>query len=618
MALPASNFVIMSVEEPATKKARMVSEPPVMKGPVVWWVRNDLRLQDNPCVRMAAGVALSDKRSFQPIFVFDPRFLDRSPYGRVTDPDFQQSISSRKPITFSSRKTNALRARFWLQCVLKLGEELEAHGSKLLICYGKPEDVLGGLPAETEVKCQMEPVSIEQTDVENYTEAALLKKGSKLRRDHGAMNLYHPHDLPFGHKERPECYSGLGKALGWKDIWTSSEQHDWAAPIRPRVPCPSVFAAPPKDLKVPGVIPADVLADETKTLKHLGYTDEEIKEAQAQQIPQGGEPAARAMLEEWIAEQNRAKEADEFKQAEKAVYWDLPCAGLSGPGAGHDPFQWVNLSKAHGWLRVSHYMAVGCISAREILHRSKETPNFAGVAHRLLWREFHRLYAMKYHRRIAWQQGPARVKRTWSQDPDIAEAWKRGKTGVPYIDACQRELEKTGWLAYKGRKTSAHFLVHDLGIDWRLGAFHDEEVLLDYDFAMNYGNWAVVAKVGNGGQSAWDGSREVDPEHTDLKNKLRAEQENDPTGAYIRRWVPELKNVEDKFVHTPWLMEEKHMEASGCVIGRDYPISLLGALDLRDGYEEPEAEQPTSVTAYKELLAAKDKEISDLKRKIDA
>lgn len=145
--------------------------------------------------------------------------------------------------------------------------------------------------------------------------------------------------------------------------------------------------------------------------------------------------------------------------------------------------QWTNLSTPHGGMRVSHYMAVGCITAREIYARALETPYLSMVAHRLLWREFHRLYATKYHRQIAWQQGPAKVERTWNQDPAIADAWKRGHTGVPYIDACQRELQKTGWLAYKGRKTSAHFFVFDLWMDWRIGAFHDEETLLDYDFA---------------------------------------------------------------------------------------------------------------------------------------
>jgi len=569
--------------EPVTKKQRTETqeEPrdiPKMSGPVVWWVRNDLRVQDNPVVRAVDGAALSDARPFVAVFVFDPRFLDRSPYGRVTDPEFKNSIATRKAITFSSRKTNALRARFWLDGVKRLGEELAARGSKLLVCYGKPEDVLAGLPNESEVKCQSEPVSIEQTDVEEFTAAALQKKGSKLRLDPGAMSLYHPDDLPFGVRERPENYSELGHALGWKDIWTSAKREDWAAPIRPCVPAPAVFPAPPHDLQLPGLIPPEVLVDETKTLQRLGYTDEEIKEAQAQPIPQGGEPAARAHLEAWAKEQHRVKA--EGVPLTKAVYWDLPCAGQNGAGAAHDPFQWANLSTSNGWFRISHYMAIGCISAREIYSKAMETPCFAGAAHRLLWRDFHRLYAQKYHRQIAWQQGPAKVKRSWSQDPEVADAWKKGMTGVPYIDACQRELNKTGWHAYKGRKTTAHFLVHDLGMDWRIGAFHHEETLLDYDFAMNYGNWAVVAKIGNGGSSAWDGSRDVDAEHWDLRYKLRAEQENDPTGTYIRRWVPELRNVDDKHIHTPWTMTEDDMKVGGCVLGQDYPTSLVGALDI--------------------------------------
>ena len=137
---------------------------------------------------------------------------------------------------------------------------------------------------------------------------------------------------------------------------------------------------------------------------------------------------------------------------------------------------------------------------------AKDTPNFTGAAHRLMWRDFHRLYAQKYGRRVAWLQGPARVERPWSQDPDVAEAWKQGKTGIPYIDACQRELLQTGWLAYKGRKTAAYFFVHD--------------------FAMSYGNWAVVSKIGNGGSGAWSGSGDVDQAHLDLRWKLRAELEH--------------------------------------------------------------------------------------------
>jgi deoxyribodipyrimidine photo-lyase len=174
------------------------------------------------------------------------------------------------------------------------------------------------------------------------------------------------------------------------------------------------------------------------------------------------------------------------------------------------------------------------------------------------------------------------------------EAWKKGLTGVPYFDACQRQLQQTGVHSDQGRKTAAKFLIQDLGLDFRIGAFHDEEVLLDYDFAVNYGNWSSAATVANAGWTPWYGKQEEDKEHLDLKRMLRVEQEKDPSGAFIRRWVPELRNVDSKHIHTPWLMTEAEMQACGCKLGRrdadaemleetsriDYPLPLLGAFDL--------------------------------------
>jgi deoxyribodipyrimidine photo-lyase len=604
-----------AVEAPCEEEAVEARVIPTSAGPCIWWARNDLRVQDNPVLRAVVGAALADRRPFTAVFCFDPRFLDRSPYGRVTDPEFKRSISTRKPVTFSARKTCALRARFWIQCVVRLGEELERRGSKLLVCHGRPEDVLGALPEGSEVKCLPEPVSIEQTDVEEFVRARLVAGGSKLRTDPGAMSLYHPDDLPFHPRDRPDSFTGLGFALGWKDIWTSAERADGAAHIRGPVPAPKEFPPPPAELRLPGQIPTEVLADERRTLLHLGYTEEEIQEVEGQDIPEGGEPAARLWLERWAAGAKLSKAQEEQPPA---VYWDLPCGGQSGPTAGEvDPMQWATLTTPFGGIRISCYMAVGCITAREILHRAQETPFYPMAAHRLMWREFHRMYAIKYHRRVAWLQGPARVTRTWSEDPEIADKWKRGLTGVPYIDACQRELLKTGWLAYKGRKTAAHFLVFDLWMDWRIGAFHDEERLLDYDFAMNYGNWAVVSKIGNGGASAWDGSRDFDPEHWDLRFKLHAEQVNDPSGAYIRQWVPELRGVDDRFIHTPWLMSKEDMRSCGCVVGVDYPASLVGPLDIKCDWgmdEHPsQGNENPSYAELKEQLEAKDRELAALR-----
>ena len=131
------------------------------------------------------------------------------------------------------------RAGFLLQSLLRLHGQLEAKNSKLHICYGKPEEVLVTLPPGSEVKRQSEPVFIEQIDALQFVQRALSQREDNPHRDHGAMNLYHPHCLPFRHHEQSECFSALSTARGWKDIWTSTEPHASATPIRKIVRVPS-------------------------------------------------------------------------------------------------------------------------------------------------------------------------------------------------------------------------------------------------------------------------------------------------------------------------------------------------------------------------------------------
>ena len=88
--------------EPAAKRARTggaveARVVPTSAGPCIWWARNDLRVQDNPVLRAVVGAALADRRPFTAVFCFDPRFLDRSPYGRVTDPEFKRSAAPPEP-----------------------------------------------------------------------------------------------------------------------------------------------------------------------------------------------------------------------------------------------------------------------------------------------------------------------------------------------------------------------------------------------------------------------------------------------------------------------------------------------------------------------------------------
>jgi len=530
---------------------------------------------------------------FAAVFVLDPRFFDSSPYGRVTDPKFEKSIPTRRPISFGNRKCSAQRAHFILQCLRELSQELASQGVHLHVCYGLPEDVLEALPAGSSVYCQQEPVSVECTDIENDVEAKLGGKSSSLIREWGAMSLYHREDYPFRLEEgeMPTCFTELGCTLGWDDIWSVPDRSSWAAPVRSPVRAPATYPKTAEGLDLPGLLTAEVLADVPECLRRLGYSKEEIEDALSRDDPLGGEQQARKLFEAWLARQGLTGDNPQ-DHSQAPVFWDLPVG--NGPGEGHDALQWANLARPHGWTRISQHLAVGCISAREIFARTASCPNFNGVVHRLLWRELHRLNAIRFGRRLFWLQGPGWVERPWTSDATLSEAWKFGRTGIPYVDACMRELQQTGWLAYKGRKTAAFVLVFGMGVDWRIGAYIFEEFLLDYDCAMNYGNWITVAAVEKPRRHEWHEGATVEElveaYRSDVQMKLSAEMANDPAGEYIRRWVPELHSVSDAFVHMPWAMSPEEMEKCSCRVGQDYPAPLTGSLHLSTSEEELQKE----------------------------
>lgn len=566
-------------EERQAKKQRTDFAQPTLE---VGWLRNDLRLYDNPVLHEIASAAKSKGLPSLLIYIFDPRFYDESGYGRVTDPDREKSIITRQPADFSSRKCNGRRAHFYLGAIRDLQRRLRSLSTELWVFYGKPEEVFKQLAQQygcgLEVVCLREPVSPEWTDVEVAVEAVLAESGSSLRRLWGAMSLYHEDDLPFEPKETPGSYTAVTRELGWRDLWTCLDKEDEATPIRQPLPSPTEWTS-----KSPAVPPRqawsnDVLQDDAAALKTLGYSAAEVSEALSSPHcgptdGEAGETAAWTRFAQWIAEEPEANPGG-FDAS------DLPTSGTQHAGEV-DPMQWRNLSQPHGWMQLSKYLACGCISPRAIYHElaDKEHWGLPGVVHRLMWREWHRLNAIKYHRRTFWLQGPGKQNMVWirgEREAEFAERWRTGKTGIPYIDASMRELSATGWLAYKARKTCAAFLSHDLWIDWRLGAYHFEEMLLDYDVAMNYGNWVTCVRV----DKDYHGQKWQTWEHETLQHKLLAEARNDPDGSYIKAWVPELRQVPASFVHAPWAMPPAEMEKVGFKLGKDYPEPILDSSKL--------------------------------------
>ena len=159
----------------------------------------------------------------------------------------------------------------------------------------------------------------------------------------------------------------------------------------------------------------------------------------------------------------------------------------------------------------------------------------------LAWRDWasHLLFWRPEASGLAWQTGLRAIP--WRVDAADFAAWKEGRTGFPTVDAAMRQLAETGWISNRARLIVASFLSRELFLDWRLGARHFMQTLVDGDVANNAANWQWVSGVGTDAAPYFR-----------ILNPSRQGERFDPHGAWVRHWVPELRDVPDAFVHRPW------------------------------------------------------------------
>ncbi|SMG42914.1 deoxyribodipyrimidine photo-lyase [Cedecea sp. NFIX57] len=219
-----------------------------------------------------------------------------------------------------------------------------------------------------------------------------------------------------------------------------------------------------------------------------------------------------------------------------------------------------------GTSRLSPYLATGVLSPRQCLHRLlKEHPKAlegeAGATwlNELIWREFYRHLMVAYpklcrHRPfIAWTD-----KVRWSGNEAWLEAWQQGKTGYPIVDAAMRQLNQTGWMHNRLRMVVASFLVKDLLIDWRQGERYFMSQLIDGDLAANNGGWQWAASTGTDAAPYFR-----------IFNPTTQGERFDAEGDFIRHWLPELKTVPGKQIHSPWAWADKQKQTL------DYPRPIV-------------------------------------------
>jgi deoxyribodipyrimidine photo-lyase len=227
-----------------------------------------------------------------------------------------------------------------------------------------------------------------------------------------------------------------------------------------------------------------------------------------------------------------------------------------------------------GTSALSPYLRFGMLSAREAVVAATEAASAAPdpAAARdaetwlteLVWREFylHILHHFPFVLEEAFN--PALRRIAWREAPGELEAWKAGRTGFPVVDACMRQLAETGWMHNRGRMIAASFLVKDLLLDWRLGEQHFMDRLVDGDPAANNGGWQWTAGVGTDAAPYFR-----------IFNPVLQGRKFDPEGGFVRRFVPELMRVPDRFIQEPWRMGVVEQRAAGCTIGVDYPAQIV-------------------------------------------
>ena len=188
---------------------------------------------------------------------------------------------------------------------------------------------------------------------------------------------------------------------------------------------------------------------------------------------------------------------------------------------------------------LSAYIKFGCVSIREVYHAFKETYGLGhGLIRELIWREFfaHVLYA--YPEVVGKSYQPRYQHIQWHNSAANLKKWQNGLTGFPIIDASMRQMNATGYMHNRGRMTVASFLIKTLLMDWRLGEKYFAQKLTDYDIASNNGNWQGISGTGV----------DMKPYFRDMNPWIQQEK-FDKNAEFIKRWVPELKDVEPADIH---------------------------------------------------------------------
>ncbi|CAM1343464.1 DASH family cryptochrome [Tenacibaculum amylolyticum] len=420
------------------------------------WFTNNLRTYNN---RALYNACLQYDKVIA-VYCFDPNLYEETQFG--------------------FKKTAKYRAKFTLESVEELSNNLKKLNISLFLCYEHPSAFLPKFCLTYKADALF--YQKEFTDEEEQIIQSVKSKLPEEITTHESYDqfLFDPEAIPFEIEKIPEVFMAFRKKV--EKYGVVKEE------LLPITKPESNY------IEVGTKLPA---------LQDLGFQDFSMPIHAA--FPyKGGENQAKNRLRDY------------FFKTKKLAFYKKTRNGLIGTDYS---------SKFSPWL------ANGCISAQTIYWEVKKFEKEYGsnqstywFVFELLWRDYFKYIALKHKNNLFKIEGIKKANYDWKDDLSSIERWIHGETDEPFVNANMIELKETGWMSNRGRQNVASYFSKELLLDWRIGAAYFESMLIDYDVHSNYGNWQYVAGVGN------------DPRDRKFNIKLQADK-YDTNGNYQRLWL---------------------------------------------------------------------------------
>ncbi|KPF41810.1 deoxyribodipyrimidine photo-lyase [Rhizobium sp. AAP43] len=455
----------------------------------------------------------------------DLRLADNAALSTAVDEGFRiLPVYIREPGSAGTGPLGAAQAWWLHHSLTALAASLETLGARLVLRSGPADSVLSSLIAETGASAvfwnrRYDPRGIV---IDRAIKAELSERGLELRSFAGQI-LHEPTKLKTGAGGHFRVYTPF-----WRALDGSGE------PAEP-IPAPKALSAP-----------ADWPESEALERWALLPTKPDWA-APFNDVWTPGEAGAHHRLDAFIKTGLKGYRERRDFAAEPHVSMLSPHLALG------------EISPASVWQATRGLS--DDYSSEDTIHFRKE----------LVWRDFS--YHLLFHfPDLATRNWNAKFDAfPWQDAPDLLQKWQKGETGYPIVDAGMRQLWQTGFMHNRVRMIVASFLIKDLLIDWREGERWFRDTLVDADPASNAASWQWVA--GSGADAA---------PFFRIFNPITQGEKFDPEGIYVRRFVPELKAMPNKFVHRPFDAPLTVLRDAGVSLGKTYPAPIVDHSKARD------------------------------------